>query len=333
MEQHRPSAAADRDFQPQAERALHELAALHPDRDLSQVEIHTDTTDFYRINAGDVVLAEDERFLVGNNTREGRFGLDDEVKHWVKRATDLATGQRKIIKLSFHERFDANIGGIRFECFRSPHKESRILELTRGDDRFMQGHTCLDQAGNPVRVLDIVHGRCLPDVVSALPGAHEEYFHTRFPGILDNFIGAAQALALLHENQEKHGDVRRDHLFVHAETGAYCWIDFDYNFVHRENIYGLDLFGLGNILIYLVGKGDVTLPDLRDHHPDILATLYWEDLSLVWQNRVANLRKVYPYIPKELNEILLYFSNNATIYYERANQMIDDLRTARATLG
>ena len=321
------------DMESLRETALRELAALHPGRNLAQVEVHTDTTDFYRVNAGDVVLVEDERFLVGNNTREGRFGLDDEVKHWVKRATDLATGERKIIKLSFHERFDAHIGGIRFECFRSPHKESRILDLTRGNPNFMQGHTRLDAAGNPVRILDIVNGRCLPDQISSLPCSHEEYFHTTFPAVLDNFIGAARALALLHAHGEKHGDVRRDHLFATHDTGAFCWIDFDYNFVQRENIYGLDLFGLGNILIYLAGKGDATIVDLRDHAPDVFATLYWEDLSLVWQNRVANLRKVYPYIPKELNEILLYFSNNATIYYERADQMIDDLTAARASLG
>jgi len=285
------------------------------------------------VGAGDVVLLEGERLLVGNNTREGRFGLDDEVKHWVKRATDLPTGERKIIKLSFHERFDANIGGIRFECFRSPHKESRILDLTRGNPGFMQGHTRRDAAGNPVRILEVVNGHCLPDVIAALPGSHEEYFHTAFPGILDNFIAAARALALLHESGEKHGDVRRDHLFVTHDTGSYCWIDFDYNFVHRENIYGLDLFGLGNILIYLAGKGDATIVDLRDNAPEVFATLTWEDLSLVWQNRVANLRKLYPYIPKELNEILLYFSNNASIYYERADQMIEDLAAARAILG
>jgi len=313
--------------------ALNELAALHPGRDLARVQVHTDTSDFYRVSAGDVVLLETERFLVGNNTREGRFGLDDEVKHWVKRATDLASGERKIIKLSFHERFDANIGGIRFECFRSPHKESRILELTRGNPSFMQGHTRRDEAGNPVRILDIVNGRCLPDVIDGLPGGHEEYFHTAFPAVLDHFIGAARALALLHQSGEKHGDVRRDHLFVTSDTGRYCWIDFDYNFLHRENIYGLDLFGLGNILIYLAGKGDATIVELRDHAPEVFATLYWEDLSLVWQNRVANLRKVYPYIPKELNDILLYFSNNANIYYERADQMIDDLLAARASLG
>jgi hypothetical protein len=313
--------------------ALRELAALYPGRDLSQVEVHTDTSDFYRINAGDVVLVEDERFLVGNNTREGRFGLDDEVKHWVKRATDLPTGERRIIKLAFHERFDATIGGIRFECFRSPHKESRILELVRGNPSFMQGHTRRDTADNPVRILEVVAGRCLPDVVADLPGTHEEYFHATFPALLDTFIESARALAFLHEHGEKHGDVRRDHLYVTTETGRLCWIDFDYNFVHRENIYSLDVFGLGNILIYLAGKGDATLPDLRDRAPDIFATLYWEDLSLVWQNRVANLRKVYPYIPEELNKILLYFSNNASIYYERADQMIDDLMAARQTLG
>lgn len=321
------------DMESVRETALRELAALHPDRDLAKVEVHTDTSDFYRINSGDVVLLGQERFLVGNNTREGRFGLDDEVKHWVKRASDLSTGERRIIKLSFHERFDACIGGIRFECFRSPRKESRILDLTAGVPGFMQGYTLTDEADNLVRVLEIVRGRCLPDVISALPYSHEEYFHQHFPAFLDRFIESARALSLLHREGEKHGDVRRDHLFMETETGRYCWIDFDYNYLHRENIYSLDVFGLGNILIYLAGKGDAIINDLRDHRPEVFATLYWEDISLVWQNRVANLRKVYPYIPKALNDILLYFSNTASIYYERADQMIDDLAAARATLG
>ena len=68
--------------------------------------------------------------------------------------------------------------------------------------------------------------------------------------------------ALLHEHGEKHGDVRRDHVYVDAESGLFRWIDFDYNFVHGENIYSLDVFGLGNIIVYLAGMGDLLTGDL-----------------------------------------------------------------------
>ena len=89
--------------------------------------IHTDTTDFFRVEYGDVVILGGKPYLIRHNAKEGRFGVDDEVKFWVKRAIDLETGILKIIKLVFYETFKARIGEIEFECFRSPKKEARIL--------------------------------------------------------------------------------------------------------------------------------------------------------------------------------------------------------------
>ncbi|EPR43978.1 hypothetical protein dsx2_1906 [Desulfovibrio sp. X2] len=313
---------------------LADMARLYPERDAARLKVLTDTTDFYRVNAGDaVVLDADHRYLMGNNTREGRFGLDDEVKYWVKRATDLATGERRIVKLAFFEHFDATVGGVRFECFRSPRKEARILELVRGHPHFMQGISLPDAAGNVVRVLEVIPGKSLPDRIFALECDHETYFREIFPEVFSGFVDCARAIALLHEHCEKHGDVRRDHILVDGDTGAYRWIDFDYNFMHGENIYSLDVFGLGNVLVFLAGKGDVLVPELKRDRPEIFEKLYWEDLSLVWQNRVANLAKVFPYIPESLNRILTQFSNSATLTYEHAGQMLDDLEAARADLG
>lgn len=313
---------------------LADMARLYPERDPATVNIFTDTSDFYRINSGDVVVLDaDHRYVMGNNTREGRFGLDDEVKYWVKRATDLSTGERRIVKLAFFEHFDNTIGGIKFECFRSPRKEARILELVRGHPHFMQGVTLPDSAGNLVRVLEVIPGKGLPGTVQELDCDHETYFREHFPGLLDRYIDCVRAIALLHQHGEKHGDVRRDHILVDAHTGAHRWIDFDYNFIHGENIYSLDVFGLGNIIVYLAGKGDILTGDLKRNRPDILDTLYWEDLSLVWGNRVANVAKVYPYIPQSLTRILLQFSNHATLTYEHAGQMLDDLQAVRADLA
>jgi hypothetical protein len=55
---------------------------------------------------------EDQAFLARNSAREGRFGLDDEVKHWVKRAIALSNGSMCIVKLVFYEKFTTRIGGI-----------------------------------------------------------------------------------------------------------------------------------------------------------------------------------------------------------------------------
>ncbi len=303
---------------------LADMDRLYPERDLSELRIFTDTSDFYDINSGDVVvLGPEHRYMMGNNTREGRFGLDDEVKYWVKRATDLATGERRIIKLAFFEHFDNTVASIKFECFRSPRKEARILDLVRGHPHFMQGICLPDAAGNLVRVLDVIPGKALPGKVQELDCDHETYFHEHFPHFLDGYIDCVRAIALLHEHGEKHGDVRRDHVYVDAESGLFRWIDFDYNFV----------FGLGNIIVYLAGMGDLLTGDLKRDRPEVFDTLYWEDLSLVWGNRVANVGKVYPYIPASLTRILLQFSNHATLTYEHAGQMLDDLMAVRAELG
>jgi hypothetical protein len=98
-------------------------------RDSHHFRIHTDTTDYFRVDYGDVVLLGGRPYLIRHNAKEGRFGLDDEVKFWVKRAIDLNSGSLKIIKLVFYEKFMAHIGGIAFECFRSPRKEARILTI------------------------------------------------------------------------------------------------------------------------------------------------------------------------------------------------------------
>lgn len=310
-----------------------DLGRMFPSREPASPRIFTDTSDFYSINSGDVVLLGPEhRYLIGNNTREGRFGLDDEVKYWVKRARNLSTGERNILKLVFYERFNARIGEVSIECFRSPGKEARILEMVRGNDSFMQGFPMTDSAGNLVRVLDVIAGRTLQDEVLALDCGHEQYFNEHLHRVLRNYIGSVEAIAFLHANQEKHGDVRRDHILVEACTGKYRWIDFDYNFLNVESIYSLDVVGLGNILIFLAGKGDALVGEVKRLRPDAFDTLFWEDISLVWQNRVANLKKLYPYIPESLNRILIQFSNQASLTYKHAGEMLEDLREALTDL-
>ncbi|MBW1803544.1 MAG: hypothetical protein JRJ85_22800, partial [Deltaproteobacteria bacterium] len=85
--------------------ALRDMASrwLPVSQDAAHFRIHTDTSDFFRVEYGDVLLLDDIPFLIRHNAKEGRFGLDDEVKHWVKRAIDLRNGDSKFIKMVFHE--------------------------------------------------------------------------------------------------------------------------------------------------------------------------------------------------------------------------------------
>ena len=146
---------------------------------------------------------------------------------------------------------------------------------------------------------------------------------------MDNFIKCVEGISFLHKNREKHGDIRRDHIIVERDSGIYRWIDYDYNYRHRENIYGYDLFGMGNILIFLAGKGDMLLPALKKSNNPVLAKLYDEDLNIVFNNRVGNLKKIYPYIPESLNRIFMHFSKGAKWFYETTDQFLDDLNDSR----
>jgi hypothetical protein len=62
-----------------------------------------------------------------------------------------------------------------------------------------------------------------------------------------------RSLSWLHEHGLVHGDVRWDHILFDREMKRYRWIDFDYFF--PENPFGVDLFGIGKILAYVIGKG------------------------------------------------------------------------------
>jgi len=299
----------------------------------SSLRLQTDTTEFFNIAYGDVVQLNGRHYLIRNSAKEGRFGLDDEIKHWVKRSIDLEQGEMCILKLVFYEKFVASVGDIEFECFRSPRKEARILDLVKDHPNFMHGFSAPDEKGNTVRVIEYIHGKALAQYIEDLPGDHESYFFETLPAILRHYLECLEAVRFLHEHNEKHGDIRRDHILIDSNSGRFRWIDFDYNFRHRENIYGYDLFGLGNVLVFIVGKGDVLLHHLKRHDPDALSRLVSSDLNIVFRNRVANLKKIYGYIPDSLNRVLMYFSGGARLFYEHVEQMINDLRAAIADIG
>ncbi len=291
-----------------------------------------DTTDFFRVDYDDVVVLKDVPYFIRNNEREGRFGIDDEQKFWVKRALNLVTGDLKILKWVFKERFNARIGSLVFECVRSPQKESRILELVRGRPEFMQGETVFDSAGNQLRILDYIRGKTLGQLTLEMGKDHEDFFYHYYPALLDEFIRVVDAIRFLHDNNEKHGDIRRDHIIQDASSGQYRWIDFDFNYRHGENRFGYDLFGLGNGLLFIPGRGDITTYRLLRESPEVLDRLTEGDVNIVFHNRVNNLNKIYPYIPEKLNRILMHFALSAPLYYEYTKELLEDLGEARDEL-
>lgn len=299
-----------------------------PDRVPKKLRVTNDTTDFFKVDYDDVVILGNRPYLIRNYEREGRFGIDEEPKFWVRRALDLSDGSTKIIKMVFHEKFDARVGDLTFHCVRSPRKEADILDMVRGHPNFVQGFWVADTAGNIVRIIDYIKGKTLADHVLGLGGDHEDYFHNHFPSVLDEYIGMVKAIRFLHERGEKHGDIRRDHIIKEKDTGQCRWIDFDFSYLHKENMFGYDLFGLGNILVYLAGRGDVTVQQLKKSGSPVFHRLTEGDLNIIFNNRVVNLKKVYPYMPDALNLILLHFSTGANIFYETTDDLLADIQEA-----
>jgi len=98
-----------------------------------------DTADFFRVDYDDIVVLGGVPYLVRNNEREGRFGLEDpaETLGQARHRPEDRKGQD--FKMGFLEKFTSRIGGLVYECVRSPLKEARILNIVRGRPRLHAG--------------------------------------------------------------------------------------------------------------------------------------------------------------------------------------------------
>jgi hypothetical protein len=291
-----------------------------------KIEVFEDTSSFMSIDAGSVLRVGGNDYFVMGHACEGRFGLDEQPKFWVKSTIDLTTGARKIIKLMFHEEFESRVGTMVFRCVRNPRKESAILSKMHGHPHFMQGETVCDQGGNLVRIIDFIHGPSLYDHLRQFVMPHEVYYREVLPNLMQSAIECLGAIAQLHRDGFHHGDIRADHILLKNRTPTFVWIDFDYEISHPSTY---DLFCIGNILHQVVGKGRHSIHDIRlrpAEYPDFIGTLTSNDMSLMFQHRVANLRKIFPHISPLLNEILMRFSLEATDPYYDLDTLMSDLR-------
>ncbi len=288
-----------------------------------------DTTQYMSIERDHVIELEGVPFLIRGNEREGRFGLDEQPKFWVKRAVDLLSGRTHILKLVIEESFKVSVGSLEVLCKRNAAKESRVLDLVCGDPRFMQGYTALDSQGNAVRIIDFIRGNDFLTYLDSLRIPHQEYCRSRLPEILARLTGNLAGLARLHEAGLCHGDIRNDHLLVERETGSYRWIDFDLDQDSPE----FDLWSIGNILHFAVAKRFLTFRDAVESYPDLSGNLSQGDASVFFPHRVMNLGKAFPYLPEMLNRVLLRFSFGGPAPYDRISQITDDLAESLDSLG
>ncbi len=290
-----------------------------------QPKIVTDTTDWMRIQRGNILRIGGKDFVIEGNRYENRFGIGDQPKYWVFSAIDLEDGKKKIVKMVFLEEFQVHIGIFKIRCFRSPEKEAKVLDMVKHDKRFMQGYTARDDKGNPVRIIDYIKGQSLFGHIYGIDKPHEQYFHENLPQILHKIVGCMEAIQFLHDRGTCHGDIRNDHIIIEAETGQYRWIDFDLN----QHVSDFDVWSIGNILNYAAGKGinSFKIVMKSDKFSESLKqSLSASDASAFYEYRVMNIRKLYPYIPESLNNILMHFAIHPHGTYGTIRELVGDFR-------
>lgn len=298
-----------------------------------RLQVVEDTTDYMSLTGGMVLRIEGNDYFITGEATEGRFGIDDQPKFWVKFGYDLEDGARKVIKLVFYEDFTSREGVFLIKGHRSPTKEAHCIELMKDHPRFMQGVAVRDRAGNLVRVLDFVKGKSLFVTLTELKMDHEHYFHQVFPGVMGQVIECISALEELEAKGEHHGDVRNDHIIIDKDTGVYKWIDFDFDVSYED----YDIWSCGNIITFAVAKRVISFQEVMrhpQHFPDCGdCTLTADDALLFYKYRVANLRKLFPYIPEKLNRILMNFSQSTYFFYDTYADLISDLKEAMEEIG
>lgn len=291
--------------------------------------VFRDTSNFMIIDRGDVLDLEGHPYLVCGHEREGRFGIDDQPKYWVKRAVSLLNGRTYVVKLVFLESFSTGVGGEQYACERSATKEAQVLEAVRGHPNFMHGRAVTDEGGNLVRIIDFIQGDTLLAYLGGLATPHEEYVEQLLPRVLAEAHDCFAGIAFLHGLGLCHGDIRNDHILLDEQTGWARWIDFDFTRPSLE----FDVWSLGNVLNCAVAKGFLTFHGLRRTQPELLARVSEDDASAFFRHRIMNLDKVYPYLPQCLARMLRRFAVGSCARYERADQLVEELGSCMHQLG
>jgi hypothetical protein len=297
----------------------------------SPPRIWENTSNFFNIASGDVLRLGENDYFVFGDAKEGRFGMDDEPKPWVKYAFDLTHGYKKVVKLVFDESFATRVGLFLIKAKRSALKEAEVLDAVRGHPSFMQGFSVSDAGGNLVRVLDFISGRTVFNHVLDLRLDHETYYHTVFPTLLDNLITCIDGMHFISKKGLHHGDIRNDHIIIEATTGTYKWIDFDYAVTHLD----FDLWSLGNLIIFAAAGGLLLKRDVLEYperYPRSRRDITLDDCSLYHKYRVANVQKVYPYVSGRLNAVCMKYAIGSVNLYSGYDQMLQDLRAVRTDL-
>jgi serine/threonine protein kinase len=190
----------------------------------------------------------------------------------------------------------------------------------------MQGKSFHDDSDNNVRVMDFISSKSLYDIITEeMKISHEEYYYTCLAAVLEKLVVCYEGIQIVHNESLVHGDIRSDHILVDEQNGEFRWIDFDLD----QHSATYDVLLLGRVLHFVVGKGMNTVRSIQESgmfSPEVLASVQSGDIGWYYPQRVMNLRKLYPYIDRDLNDILMKFSAGAEVNYSTVSKLVEDLK-------
>ena len=88
------------------------------------------------------------------------------------------------------------------------------------------------------------------------------------------------------------------------------------------------------ILLFLIGKTVYTPLTLTELGlaDKLCEPLEPQDFGLIHKNRIVNLRKLFPYVPEALNQVLMHFGAGTEVFYESVDELLAGLEPGRAAL-
>ena len=200
----------------------------------------------------------------------------------------------------------------------------RIKKLQeRPIDHFVNGQTFEDSKGNIVNIFEHIEGETLHEVIQGIKVGHREYFKDHFPDLALKLLDLARALQELHERLKiTHSDIHLKNIIIQDGTRKPFLIDYDFP-IMSERYSDIEELGLSLLDLALkstCAEGSHTLYDFPK--------LEFTGGELWDEEVILNARKIYSYIPEDINNILLRFADDCENRYKTASEFADDLEKA-----
>lgn len=251
--------------------------------------------------------------------KDKQFNILEWLRTSTYRAEDLESGKSVVLKFQ----------GKGKKC---SGYERDFFAKVPSHDNIVRGYSLVDESGDILIVTEFTEGEKLQDYLSEFGVDHKRYFLESFPEILNNFMGAIRGVEHIVKNGF-YNEFAIYHIWIDKKTGRYILFDFDLPSTELSKLQALKdlesstISNIGGSLCEIVAPlGIYEYEAVHDEE------MYFDELGITdadfnEYNLLVDLQKVYPYIPDELNKILLRFGRDASNPYTSISELYSDLES------